>query len=88
MYLLVRYKILGSFVHTMTVDDKYSRHNSENFNQTIQIELSKKAQTFLEISFYSWNLRKFFNIFVKKDEPHSLSIWSTINSKKQGYLNL
>ena len=53
MYLLVRYKILGSFVHTMTVDDKYSRHNSENFNQTIQIELSKKAKTFLEISFYS-----------------------------------
>ena len=52
MSLLVRHKILGSFVHTMTVDGKYSRHNRDNFNQTIQIELSKKAKKiFLKFHF-------------------------------------
>ena len=41
MSLLVIYKILGVFVNTLTLDDKYSLLNSENLRQTIQMQLSK-----------------------------------------------
>ena len=41
MSLLVIYKILGVFVNTLTLDDKYSLLNSENLRQPIQMQLSK-----------------------------------------------
>ena len=46
MSLLVTFEILGMFVKTMTVDDKYFLCNSENLPQPIQRQLSKKRETF------------------------------------------
>ena len=45
-FLLVICKILGLFVNTLTVDDKYSLLKKDNLTQTIQMELSKKEKTF------------------------------------------
>ena len=41
---LVICEILALFVNTLTVDDKYSLHNSENLAQTIQIQLCNKRK--------------------------------------------
>ena len=46
MSLLVISEIWGLFVNTLTADDKYSLHTSENFRQTIQVQLSKKLNFF------------------------------------------
>ena len=55
MSLLVICKILGLFVSTLTDNDKYSFHNSENLPQPIQLQLPKKLNYFSE----------FFDAFVK-----------------------
>ena len=47
MSLLVISKILGLFVNTLTVDDKYSLRNSENLRQPITMQLFKKQIFFL-----------------------------------------
>ena len=49
MSLSVRSEILGLSVNTITAADKYSRHNSENLQTLIQIQLSKKPKSFGEI---------------------------------------
>ena len=38
--------MLGLFVNTLTDDDKYSRHNRENFPKQIQMQLYQKQKTF------------------------------------------
>ena len=38
--------LLGLFVNTLTADDKYSLHDSENLGQSIQMQLSKKLKNF------------------------------------------
>ena len=45
-FLLVRSKILGLFLNTLTDDKKFSRDNRENFPQAIQTQWSKKLKTF------------------------------------------
>ena len=40
MSLLVRSGILALLVNTLTADNKYSRHNGENFPQPIQMQFS------------------------------------------------
>ena len=47
--LLVRSEILGLFINTLTSDDKYSRHDRENFPQQIQMQLSQKLQNFSQL---------------------------------------
>ena len=44
MSLLVICEILGLFVNTLTVDDKYCLGNKENLLQPIQLQLSHKEQ--------------------------------------------
>ena len=44
--VLVRSEILGLFVETLAVDDKYSYANKENFLRQIQMQLSQKPKTF------------------------------------------
>ena len=46
MSLLVISKILGLFVNTLTADDKYSFHNSENLREPFQMQLSKKQKKY------------------------------------------
>ena len=59
------------FVHTLTVDDKYSLLNRDNLTQPIRTMLSQKQkvfpQSFLALSKSALN----FEPFQKKDDTHS-----------------
>ena len=84
---LVRYKILGLFVNTLTSEYTYSRRNMQSFTQHIQTPLSLKQKTFSGyfIAFlkFTWNGEH----FEKKGESSSLSISEIIDSKGGGYLS-
>ena len=84
---LVRYKILGLFVNTLTSEYTYSRRNMQSFTQHIQTPLSLKQKTFSGyfIAFLksTWNGEH----FEKKGESSSLSISEIIDSKGGGYLS-
>ena len=56
MSLLVICKILGLFVNTLSVDDKYSLCNSDKLLQAIQIQLSKNIKLVLIVLLLFWNL--------------------------------
>ena len=83
MSLLVRFEILGEFVHTLSADIKYSHHYRNNFEQHIQIQLSKKPNFLLNILLL---LRSFH--LKKKSQPHSLSICDIIDSEGLDCLNV
>ena len=84
---LVRSKILGLFVNTLTAEYTYSRRNMQTFTQQVQTQLSLKQKTFCRffIAFLKskWNGKH----FQKKGESSSLSISEIIDSKKGGYLS-
>ena len=65
--LLGIWEILRLFVNTLTADDKYSLLKRDKLTQAIQMQLSKKKNTFSEIKFN-------FEQFLKKDDPQSLCI--------------
>ena len=82
MSLLLRSEILGLFIETLIVDNKYSRHYKENFAQAIEMQLCKKL--FFLSQFFDWlsgDLHEVLNVFFKIDEPHSLSIFDILDSK-------
>ena len=87
MSSLVRSKILGLFVNTLTAEYTYSRRNMKPFTQHIETPLSLKQKTFSEffIAFLksTWNGEH----FQKKGESFSLSICEIIDSKRSGYLS-
>ena len=84
----VRYEILRLFVNALTVDDKYSGSNMQNFPEQFQTPLSQKQKTFsgFFIAFlkYAWNLEH----FQKEDEYPSLIISELIDTKRRAYLNV
>ena len=84
---LVRSKILGLFVNTLTAEYTYSGHNMQTFTQQVQTPLSLKQKTFsgFFITFlkFKWN----GGHFQKKEESSSLSISEIIDSKRGGYLS-
>ena len=84
---LVRSKILGLFVNTLTAEYTYSRRNMQTFTQQVQTPLSLKQKTFsgFFIAFLktAWNGEH----FEKKGESSSLSISEIIDSKGGGYLS-
>ena len=84
---LVRSKILGLFVNTLTADYTYSRRNMQTFTQQVQMPLSLKQNTFSW--FFTAFLKSTWNgeIFQRKGESSSLSISEIINSKRGGYLS-
>ena len=65
---LVRSKILGLFVNTLTAEYTYSRRNMQTFTQKVQTPLSLKQKTFsgFFIAFLV-NLHEMENIFKKKE---------------------
>ena len=84
---LVRSKILGLFVNTLTAEYTYSRRNMKTLTQKVQTQLSLKQKTlsgFL-IAFLksAWNGEH----FQKKGESSSLSISEIIAFKGGGYLS-
>ena len=84
---LVRSKILGLFVNTLTAEYTYSRRNMQTFTQQVQTPLSLKKKTFSDFLLRFWNLHKMENIFKKKGESSSLSISEIIDSKWGGFLS-
>ena len=87
MSALVRSKILGLFVNTLTAEYTYSRRNMQTFTQQVQTPLPLKQKTFsgFFIAFlkFAWNGEH----FRKKGESFSLSISEIIDSKRSGYLS-
>ena len=84
---LVRSKILGLFVNTLTAEYTYSRPNMQTFTQKVQTPLSLKQKTlsrfFIALLKSTWNGES----FEKTGESSSLSISEIINSKRGGYLS-
>ena len=76
------------FLNALTVDDKYSGSNMQNFPEQFQTPLSEKQKTFsgFFIAFLKcpWNLEH----FQKKDEYSSLIISEIIDAERRGYLNV
>ena len=84
---LVRSKILGLFVNTLTAEYTYSRRNMETFMQQVQMPLSLIQKTLS--GFFIAFLKSTSNgeHFFKKGEFSSLSISENIDSKIGGYLS-
>ena len=84
---LVRSKILGLFVNTLTAEYTYYGRNTQTFTQQVQTPLSLKQKTFSRffIAFLksTWNGEH----FQKKGESSRLSISEIIDSKRSDYLN-
>ena len=84
---LVKSKILGLFVNTLTAEYMYSGRNMQTFTQQVQTPLSLKQKTFSKffIAFLksTWNGEH----FEKKGESSSLSISEIIDSERSGYLS-
>ena len=87
MSALVRFKILGLFVNTLTAEYTYSRRNMQTFKQQVQTPLSLKQKPFsgFFIAFLksTWN----WDHFQKKGKSSILSISEIIDSKRGGYLS-
>ena len=83
----VWYEILRLFVDALTVDDKYSDSNMQNFLEQYQTPLSQKQKTlsgfFIAFLKCAWNLEH----FQKKDEYSSRIISEIIDAERRGYLN-
>ena len=79
---LVRSKILGLFVNTLTAEYMYSGRNMQTFRQQVQTPLSLKQKSlsgfFIAFLKSTWNGEQ----FQKKGESSSLSISEIIDSKK------
>ena len=84
---LVRSKLLGLFVNSLTAEYMYSGRNMRTLTQQVQTRLSLKQKTFsgFFIAFLksTWNGER----FEKKGESSSLSISEIIDSKRGGYLS-
>ena len=68
---LVRSKILGLFVNTLTAEYTYSRRNMQTLTQQVQTQFSLKQKTFsgFFIAFLKSTLK---NIFKKKEKKSAL----------------
>ena len=84
---LVRSKILGLFVNTLTAEYTFSRRNMQTLTQQVQTPLSLKQKTFS--GFFIAFLKSTSNgeHFQKKLQSSSLSISEIIDSKRGGYLS-
>ena len=62
---LVLGEILGVFVDKLTPDGKYPIEDCENLQLPIQMHISEKGNTFLDLSFHFMNLHQNLNILKK-----------------------
>ena len=79
--LLLTYQILELLVNTLAADDKYLVLNRDKLTIRIQMQLSKKQQTFS--TFFSSSLKSILNFkyFQQKDEPHGFCIFEITDSE-------
>ena len=87
MSTLVRSKVLGLFLNTLTAEYKYSPRNMQTFAKQVPTPLSLKKKTFS--GFFIAFLKSTSNgeHFQKKGESSSLSISEITDSKRGGYLS-
>ena len=71
MSALVLGEILGVFVNTFIVDDKYRVQDCENLPLPIQIQLSEKEKTFSQFFVPFRECISNFQNFAAKDVGHS-----------------
>ena len=62
---LVLGEILGVFVDKLTADGKYPIEDCENLQLPIQMHISEKGNTFLDLLFHFMNLHQNLNILKK-----------------------
>ena len=84
---LVRSKILGLFVNTLTAEYTYYRRNMQTLTQQVQTPLSLKQKTFSGFFIAFLKSKQNGKHFQKKGESSSLSISEIIDSKGGGYLS-
>ena len=84
---LVRSKILGLFVNTLTAEYMYSGRNIQTFTQQVQTPLSLKQKSFSGFSIAFLKSTSNGEYFQKKGESSSLSISEIIDSKRGVYLS-
>ena len=82
--LLLIWKILRLFVNTLIAVDKYSLPNRDNLTQPIQMQLSKKQNTFSQFFSAFPKCMLNFKHFQKKEDPHSLFISEVTVCEKRG----
>ena len=72
--LLNTWKFFRPFLKTLTANDKYSFNGKDKWMQKIQMPLSQKENIFsgFFLAFFESALN--FDLFKKKDDPHSLCI--------------
>ena len=87
-FALLKFEILGLFVHTLTTDDMYSSRNIQNLTQELQKAIPEKQKTLSEI--FITYLKSITNseAFAKNNESSSLSISEIIDAETSGYLNV
>ena len=88
MFLLKICEILWLFVNTLTADDKYSLRYRESLRQTIQVQLSKKQKTFVNLMPNFRNLFHVLNILKKKYYLHCSCIFEIIYCEFRSYINI
>ena len=69
--MLVICKISRLFINTLSADGKNSLLNRDNLMQPIQMQLSKKEETFSQFFAAFVKSRLNFEHFQKKDDSHS-----------------
>ena len=84
MYLLMISGILGLFVNTLTANNKSSFCNSENLEQAIQMQFSKKQKTLSEFLDLFLKSTSNFEHFETKYDPHSLCISEITDCERCG----
>ena len=85
---LVKFKIVGFFVNTLTADDKYSSRNIENLTQQLQTAIDQKQKAFYRNFITYLKSRRSSDVFAQKDESPSFIIYEIIDAEKCGYLNV
>ena len=68
---LVICEIIGAFVDTLTVNDKYPVRNCENFRSQFKRNYLKSYNFFHNFLFHFWSFYQILNILKKKNDRHS-----------------
>ena len=86
--ILVKFKIVGFFVNTLTADDKYSSRKIQNLTQELQTAIYQKQKAFYKIFITYLKSRKSSDVFAQNDESPSFSIYEIFDAEKCDYLNV
>ena len=85
---LVKFKIVGFFVNTLTADGMCSSRNIQNLTQQLQTTIYQKQKAFYRIFITYLKSRRSSDVFAQKGESPSFSLYEIIDAEKCGYLNV